>query len=156
MALEENTVAPLFTAPASNSNRFALKDLRGRWVLLYFYPEDDTPTCTAQACSFRDSMPELQSMGIHVVGVSPDTVESHHRFIDKYQLNYTLVADPKMAIIKKYDVWQLKKLYGREYMGIVRTSYLIDPQGRIRKAWSNVRHAHQLKQIREAMDVLSR
>lgn len=95
-------------------------------------------------------------MGIHVVGVSPDTVESHHRFIDKYQLNYTLVADPKMAIIKKYDVWQLKKLYGREYMGIVRTSYLIDPQGRIRKAWSNVRHAHQLKQIREAMDVLSR
>ncbi len=154
MALEEGVRAPSFTAPADGGRTLTLKDLRGSWVLLYFYPEDDTPTCTAQACTFRDGMEQLTQLGITVVGVSPDHPSAHDAFKAKYNLNFSLVADPKLKIMHAYDVWKLKKLYGNEHMGVVRTSYLIDPKGIIKRVWTNVRHARHLQQIRQAMEQL--
>lgn len=154
MALDVGTVAPAFVGEVAGGRRFALKDLRGKWVALYFYPADDTPTCTAQACTFRDNLAGLTNLGITVVGVSPDTAESHARFTEKYGLNFRLVADPSLTISTKYDVWKLKKLYGREHMGIVRTTYLIDPKGVIRKVWSNVRHARHIQQLHNEMHLL--
>jgi peroxiredoxin Q/BCP len=154
MALDEGAIAPTFIAPASGGSKLSLKDMRGKWVALYFYPEDDTPTCTAQACTFRDGMDQLTALGIRVVGVSPDQPSAHDAFIAKFNLNFQLVADPSMKIIKKYDVWKLKKLYGHEHMGVVRTTYLIDPKGVIRKVWSNVRHAKHIQQLRDTMQSL--
>lgn len=154
MALSEGIKAPAFTGVADGNTSLSLKDFRGSWVVLYFYPEDDTPTCTAQACSFRDNMKELKDLGVTVIGVSPNTHEDHDRFIAKYGLNFRLVADPQKTIINKYDVWKEKTLYGRKFMGIVRTTYLIDPKGVIQKAWANVRHAHQIQQLRTAITTL--
>jgi peroxiredoxin Q/BCP len=154
MALEEGVRAPAFTADADGGKRFSLKDLRGSWVALYFYPEDDTPTCTAQACTFRDGMDTLSELGIKVVGVSPDDPLAHDRFKAKFNLNFTLVADPKHKLLNAYDVWKLKSLYGHEHMGVVRTTYLIDPKGIIRRVWTNVRHARHIKQITDAMEQL--
>ena len=154
MALLEGVAAPVFKALADGGEAISLKDFRGSWVALYFYPEDDTPTCTAQACTFRDGMHELKSFGITVIGVSPDDAAAHDRFVAKYDLNFRLVAEPKKTIINKYDVWKLKKLYGHEHMGVVRTTYLIDPKGIIRKVWTNVRHAKHIQQLREAMTAL--
>jgi thioredoxin-dependent peroxiredoxin len=139
MALEVGAKAPLFTARTNGDEKLALKDLKGRWVVLYFYPTDDTPTCTTQACEFRDNMKRITKAGATVVGVSPDDVRSHDRFIDKYDLNFSLVADEKRRICEKYDVWKEKNMYGRTYMGVVRTTYLIDPSGRIGEVWSRVR-----------------
>lgn len=154
MVLSEGVLAPLFTAPADNGTTLSLKDFRGSWVALYFYPEDDTPTCTAQACTFRDGMSELRDLGITVIGVSPDDAASHDAFIAKYNLNFRLVADPKKTIINKYGVWQLKKLYGHEHMGVVRSTFLIDPKGVIQKIWVNVRHAKHIAQLREVISEL--
>ncbi len=129
----------------------SLKDYKGQKVLLYFYPQDMTPTCTEQACQFRDRMAEFQELGVAVLGVSPDEVERHARFAEKYQLPFPLLSDPKRKIAMKYGVWRLKKLYGREYMGIVRSTFLINEKGKIIRIWRNVRLKGHLDRVLEEL-----
>lgn len=139
MALSPGSKAPAFKAPTNSDGTFTLKDAKGAYLVLYFYPKDDTSGCTAEACDFRDSMKRITKSGAIVVGVSPDSVKSHEKFIAKYDLNFTLVADEDKSICEAYDVWKEKSMYGRKYMGVVRTTYLIDPKGKIVHTWENVK-----------------
>lgn len=132
-------VVPDFTLPSSNGEDITLSSYRGRKVLLYFYPKDMTPACTDEACSFRDFHPELQEKGVTVLGVSPDPVKSHGKFADKHALPFLLLSDEDHAVSELYGVWQLKKMYGREYMGIVRSTFLIDEEGKLLKEWRKVK-----------------
>jgi peroxiredoxin Q/BCP len=125
------TKAPAFTAESSLGKKVKLSDLKGKIVVLYFYPKDDTPGCTKQACSLRDNHGKLQKAGIEVLGVSPDSVASHGKFIDKYELPFTLLADEDQSICSKYGVWQEKSMYGKKFMGVARTTFIIDPDGKI-------------------------
>ena len=131
--LEPGQKAPAFTAEDSNGNVVSLKDFLGRKVVIYFYPEDDTPTCTVQACNLRDNYKELENAGYVVLGVSPNNVESHQKFAFKYSLPFTLLADPGHKVISKYGVWGEKNLYGRKYMGLHRTTFVVDEKGFIQK-----------------------
>jgi peroxiredoxin Q/BCP len=130
--------APSFTLPDQDGQTHSLSEYRGQWILLYFYPKDDTSGCTKEACTIRDALPDFKGFSCVVLGVSADTVESHKKFAEKYGLPFTLLADPEKKTIESYHVWGLKKMMGREYMGIRRTSYLIDPEGKIVKAYENV------------------
>lgn len=116
----------------------ALEDYRGRWVVLYFYPKDDTPGCTKEACSFRDEQASLKEAGAVVLGVSADDVASHQRFHRKYTLNFPLLADPESEVIRAYGAWGTRNLYGKTVEGVLRKTYLIDPEGRIARVWEKV------------------
>lgn len=137
--LKLNVKAPSFSLKDQKRETHALKDYKGKWVLLYFYPKDDTPGCTKEACTIRDNFPDFKKLNIVVLGVSVDSVKSHATFAEKYQLPFTLLADEKKEVVKKYGVWQKKKFMGREYRGITRTSFLINPEGKIVKIWENVK-----------------
>lgn len=139
MALTPGTKAPAFSAATQGDGTFALKDAKGSWLVLYFYPKDDTSACTAEACDVRDSMKRLKKAGAIVVGVSPDSVKSHDKFALKYDLNFPLLSDEDKAICTAYDVWKEKSMYGRKYMGVERTTYLIDPKGKIVHTWEKVK-----------------
>lgn len=121
--------APAFTAKDQNGNNVSLKDFAGKKIALFFYPKDNTPACTAQACNLRDNIALLKSKGIEVLGVSIDAVKSHKKFEDKFQLPFTLIADEEHVLVNKYGVWGLKKFMGREYMGTKRTTFLINEKG---------------------------
>lgn len=123
MTVEEGQIAPDFTLQASNGKPFTLSDQRGKWVVLYFYPKDDTPGCTREACSFRDHIKQLESLGAVVVGVSPDDLRSHDRFVTKYQLPFLLLSDPDHEVAQLYDVWREKNMYGRKIFGIQRSTF---------------------------------
>lgn len=138
MALAEKSKAPTFTASTDGDGVFSLKQAKGHWLVLYFYPKDDTSGCTAQACDFRDSMTRITSAGAMVVGVSPDGVKSHNKFKTKYDLPFALVSDEDHTICQAYDTWKEKSMYGRKYMGVERTTYIIDPKGVIRKTFEKV------------------
>ena len=145
--LEAGNKAPDFSGLDQNGIKVSLKDYRGKKVALYFYPEDDTPTCTVQACNLRDNFSALKAAGFEIIGVSPDDVESHKKFKNKFQLPFTLIADPKHAIIDKYGVWGEKNLYGHKHMGIHRTTFVIDEKGTIRKIFkrpNNKAHAEEI------------
>lgn len=129
--LEVGTKAPAFTATTFDGSKVKLSDYKGRWVALYFYPKDATPGCTAQACNLRDNLDELAAADIAIVGVSPDDNDSHEKFSTKHELPFPLVADPDRTVIEKYGVWGEKKLYGKTFMGLARTTFLIDPKGKI-------------------------
>lgn len=147
--------APDFSLPATGDrNPLSLKDLRGAPVVLYFYPKDATPGCTTQACDFRDHRSAMQAIGAQVVGVSPDSLASHERFTAKQGLNFPLVADEAHEAATAYGVWQLKKMYGREYMGIVRSTFLIDAEGVIRRVWTKVRVKGHIEEVQEALAAL--
>lgn len=128
-----------------------LEDYRGRWVVLYFYPKDDTPGCTKEACAFRDAHAELKALGAVVLGVSADGVESHRRFAEKYGLNFPLLADPEKAVIRAYGAWGKKNLYGRVYEGVMRYTFLIDPEGRIARVWKKVKPATHAQEVAAAL-----
>ena len=131
--LQAGAKAPAFTAKDQNGNTVSLSDYKGRKVVLFFYPEDDTPVCTVQACNLRDNYTTLQKQGYEVIGISPNDEASHKKFEEKYRLPYTLLADPRHAIIEKYGVWGEKNMYGRRYMGLHRTTFLIDEKGVIER-----------------------
>jgi len=131
--LETGAAAPSFTGPDQDGNEVSLANFKGQKVVLYFYPEDDTPTCTVQACNLRDNYSLLKSKGYQVIGISPNSVGSHLKFKQKFSLPFLLIADPGHTIIEKYGVWGEKNLYGRKYMGLHRTTFVIDEQGIIPK-----------------------
>jgi len=130
--------APDFKLEADDGRTISLKDFRGKKVVLYFYPKDDTPGCTAEACSFRDNLARVTTKGAVILGVSRDDHESHGKFRDKYHLNFPLLSDDRGSATEAYGVWKTKKNYGREYMGIERTTFLIDEQGKVVKVWPKV------------------
>jgi thioredoxin-dependent peroxiredoxin len=133
ITLKVGDKAPAFKAKDQNGKTISLSDFKDRKVILYFYPEDDTPVCTVEACNFRDNFALLQKKGYEIIGVSPNSPESHQKFIGKYNLPFTLLADEDKKVINAYGVWGLKKLYGREYMGIQRATFVIDEKGNIEK-----------------------
>jgi peroxiredoxin Q/BCP len=130
-----------------HGERFDWGSLDARPYVLYFYPRDNTPGCTREACSFRDAMSELGSAGVRVVGVSPDTVQSHARFAAQHRLEFTLLSDPERRLARAFGVWGLKKRYGRETMGIVRSTFLVGPDGVVRRVWRNVRVDGHVEQV---------
>lgn len=131
-----------------------LQDYLGQWVVLYFYPKDDTPGCTKQACQFRDGIAQLKDRHAVVLGVSPDSPQSHEKFITKHQLPFDLLADPDTAVCRAYGVWQEKSMYGRKYMGVVRTTYLIDPHGKVAHRWDKVKVTHHDAAVLKKLDEL--
>ncbi len=137
--LDIGSMAPDFTLPDQNGKLHSLSSYRGQKVILYFYPKDNTSGCTAQACGFRDRYPQIREKGAIVLGISKDSVASHKRFEDNHSLPFTLLSDPELDVIKAYGVWQEKNMYGRKTFGIVRTTYLIDEEGRILKAMGKVK-----------------
>ena len=145
--LEIGTQAPDFTLPDQNGNMHSLSEYRGKKVILYFYPKDNTPGCTKQACGFAERFPQFTEKGAVVLGISKDSVASHKKFEEKYGLPFTLLADPELAAIQAYDVWQEKKNYGKTYMGVVRSTYLIDENGKIVKAFEKVKAADNPEQM---------
>jgi len=139
--LEVGTKAPSFQLPDQNGKMHTLEEYKGKKVILYFYPKDNTAGCTKQACGFSERYPQFQEQGAVVIGISKDTVASHKKFEEKYGLAFTLLSDPELAAIQAYDVWKEKKNYGKVYMGVVRTTYLIDEEGIIIKANDKVKAA---------------
>ncbi len=136
--IEEGEAAPDFTLQADDGREVRLSQLRGKPVVLYFYPKDDTPGCTKEACAFRDRRDEIAAAGAVVLGVSPDDVASHRRFRDKFALNFPLLADPDHRVAEAYGAWGEKTLYGKTAMGIRRSTFLIDREGKVRRAWKKV------------------
>lgn len=148
--LEEGNPAPDFTAQTDSGSTLALSALRGRPVVLYFYPKDDTPGCTVEACEFRDSFPRFEGLDATVLGISPDSVKSHQKFKTKYNLPFTLVADADHAIADRYGVWGEKTMFGRKYMGVLRTTFVIAPDGRVAKIFRGVKpegHAEEVAKL---------
>ena len=137
--IEEGKKAPAFTLPDSDGNKVSLKDFKGKKVVLYFYPKDNTSGCTKEACSFRDNLPDFKKLDAVILGVSPDSQKSHQKFRDKYELPFTLLSDEDKTVLEKYGVWQEKKMYGKSYMGVVRTTYVIDEDGKILKVFPKVK-----------------
>jgi peroxiredoxin Q/BCP len=152
--IEPGQKAPAFTLTADDGQKVRLADLAGAPVVLYFYPKDDTPGCTKEACAFRDRKSELQKLGAKIFGVSPDGVASHERFRDKYQLNFPLLADPDHAVAEKYGAWREKNMYGNKSMGVQRSTYLIDPQGKVARVWKRVQVDGHDEQVLEALNEL--
>jgi thioredoxin-dependent peroxiredoxin len=151
MTLTINEVAPDFTLPASNGKEISLSDFKGKSVILYFYPKDDTPGCTTEACDFRDQHEQFEELNAVILGISPDPIKSHTKFIEKHGLPFLLLADENHEIAERYDVWKLKKNFGKEYMGIERSTFLINEEGILEKEWRSVKVKGH---VEEALQVL--
>ncbi len=149
--LSEGEKAPAFKAKDQNSSTVSLSNYKGKKVVLYFYPEDDTPTCTVEACNLRDNYKVLQKKGLVILGVSPDDEKKHKKFEEKYKLPFTLLADPEKKIIEKYGVWGEKNMYGRKYMGLLRTTFLIDENGFIQKIFRKPKSKIHSEEILNAL-----
>jgi peroxiredoxin len=151
--LEAGMPAPNFTAPTDGNGSFTLGDQQGKFVVLYFYPKDSTPGCTVEACNFRDSHPDFSSLNAVVIGVSKDSVRRHDNFVKKQELNFPLVSDADSDICEQYGTWVKKKMYGKEYMGIARATFLIGPDGVIRHVWPKVKvkgHSDEVLEVLRA------
>jgi peroxiredoxin Q/BCP len=149
LKLKPNKKAPDFDLLDQDGIMHKLSRYRGKWVLLYFYPKDDTPGCTKEACAIRDNFPDFKKLKIQVFGISTDSVKSHKKFADKYTLPFTLLSDEKKEVVEKYGVWGKKKFMGREYMGTFRTSFLIDPDGKVAHIYENVKPDLHAKEVLE-------
>lgn len=154
MELKVGDKAPSFKLKNQNGKDISLSDLQGKPVVLYFYPKDDTSGCTKEACNFRDEFPKFGKMKAEIIGMSADSVESHKKFADKYKLPFNLLSDEKKDVIEKYGVWQEKSMYGRKYMGIVRTTFIIDSSGKIRKIFPKVKVDGHNEEVIEALKEL--
>jgi len=153
--LEAGSKAPTFTLPNQDDERVSLKELSDKWTVLYFYPRDDTPGCTTEACDFTGGLKDFEKLNAAVYGVSPDTTASHRKFIAKYDLRVDLLSDPDKKVLPKYGAWGLKKMYGKETQGVIRSTFLIDPTGKIAHAWYNVRANGHAEKVREKLAELA-
>ncbi|HZG83511.1 thioredoxin-dependent thiol peroxidase [Paenibacillus sp.] len=149
--LEVGAQAPNFTLPAGDGTTFTLSEQRGKKVVLFFYPKDQTPTCTQEACDFRDAYEEFARRGVVVAGISPDSPKSHVRFAEKQNLPYTLLSDEEKKVCEAYGVWVLKKMYGREYMGVERSTFLIGEDGALLREWRKVRVKGHVDAVLDAL-----
>jgi peroxiredoxin Q/BCP len=151
LKLKEGDIAPEFSVNTNGGGKISLTDFKGKNVILYFYPRDDTPGCTKEACAFRDNFSEFKKRGAIVLGVSPDSVKSHDKFVEKFKLPFTLLADEDKKIVEAYGVWGEKSFMGRKYMGTNRVTFLIGPDGRIKKIWSEVRPDEHAQEVLAAL-----
>ena len=152
--IEAGEKAPAFTLAADNGKKVKLADLQGKPVVLYFYPADDTPGCTREACAFRDRNGEIKKLGAQIFGVSPDDVASHVKFRDKYELNFPLLADADHKVAEKFGAWREKNMYGKKSMGVQRSTFLIDAQGKVAKVWKRVKVDGHDQQVIDALQAL--
>ena len=149
--IKEKNLAPAFKLPSTNKKEFSLKDSLGNFVVLYFYPKDDTPGCTIETNDFNKLLPKFKKLNCEIFGISKDNLKSHDKFRDKYKIKFDLLADEEIKFLKKYKVWAKKKFMGREFMGIVRTTFLIDKKGKIIKIWNNVKVKDHAKEVLETL-----
>ncbi len=147
MPIAAGQLAPDFTLPTDTGDTLTLSSLRGRWVVLYGYPKDDTSGCTTQACEFRDLFPRFDKNKAVILGISPDSVKSHVKFKTKYELPFTLLADEDKVALQAYDIWKEKSMYGKKYMGVERTTFVIDPMGHIAKVFEKVKPAGHAEEV---------
>ncbi|MDQ1264523.1 MAG: thioredoxin-dependent peroxiredoxin [Campylobacterota bacterium] len=150
------SMAPEFCLPNQDDVEICLRDLKGKWIVLYFYPKDNTPGCTAEACDFSDALGDFSSLDAVILGVSADTTARHRDFIDKKDLSITLLSDESTSMMQEYGVWALKKNYGKEYMGIVRSTLIINPDGIIKAIWKNVKVKEHARIVKEKLEELQR
>ena len=149
--LKAGDIGPVFTAETSGGGRISLADYLGKNVILYFYPKDDTPGCTKEACAFRDHFAQFKKKGAIVLGVSPDPVKAHDKFVEKFKLPFTLLADVDKKIVEAYGVWGEKSFMGRKYFGTYRVTFLIGPDGRIRQIWPAVKPEEHAAEVLSAL-----
>ncbi|MBP9581655.1 MAG: thioredoxin-dependent thiol peroxidase [Ignavibacteriaceae bacterium] len=149
--LEPGKKSPDFSLKNQDDEKISLKDLIGKKVVLYFYPKDDTSGCTKEACSFSDDLPKFSKIDAVILGVSPDSVASHKKFSEKYKLKFDLLADDEKKVVEKYGVWKEKSMYGRKYMGVERTTFIIDEKGKIKKIYNKVKVDGHNKEVLEAL-----
>lgn len=147
--LKQNDSAPEFSLEDQDGKITRLSDFSGQPLVLYFYPKDDTPGCTTEACNFRDDYSEFVDKGVQIIGISPDSVKSHQKFQSKYELPFNLLSDPDHKVAEQYGAWGLKKMYGREFEGILRTTFLIDKNGKVAKVFEGVKPAEHSKEVLE-------
>ena len=155
MSLKINSSAPNFTSPSTSQKNYSLKDSLGKYVVLYFYPKDNTPGCTIETNDFNKLLTSFKKLDCEVYGISKDSLESHDKFRDKYKIKFDLLADEKLTVLKKYKVWGKKKFMGREFMGIIRSTFLIDKKGKILKIWENVKVKDHAKEVLETLKSIS-
>ena len=147
-----NSKAPIFQLPSTKKTNYSLKDSFGKYVVIYFYPKDDTPGCTIETNDFNKLLPKFKKLNCEVLGVSKDGLISHDKFKKKYKIKFDLLSDEKIEVLKKYKVWGKKKFMGREFMGVIRTSFLIDTKGKILKIWNNVKVKDHAKEVLETLN----
>ena len=144
---KENSKAPIFKLPSTNKKNYSLKDSIGKYVVIYFYPKDDTPGCTIETNDFNKLLSKFKKLDCDILGISKDNLKSHDKFREKYKIKFDLLADEEIKVLKKYKVWGKKKFMGREFMGVIRTTFLIDKKGKILKVWNNVKVKDHAKDV---------
>ena len=145
--IKENIKAPIFKLPSTSKNIYSLKDSVGKYIVIYFYPKDDTPGCTLETNDFNKLLPNFKKLNCEILGISKDNLKSHDKFREKYKIKFNLLADEDLEVLKKYKVWGKKKFMGREFMGIIRTTFLLDKKGKIIKIWENVKVKDHAKEV---------
>ena len=151
MTLKINSKAPSFDALATSVKKYSLKDSIGKYLVLYFYPKDDTPGCTIETNDFNKLLPKFKKLDCEIYGISKDSLKSHDKFKDKYKIKFDLLSDEDLKVLNKYKVWGKKKFMGREFMGIIRTTYLIDKKGKVLKVWNNVKIKNHAKEVLDTL-----
>ncbi len=149
--MKVNSKAPSFSLPSTSNDMYSLKDSLGKYIVLYFYPKDETPGCTIETNDFNKLLAKFKKLNCEILGISKDNLKSHDKFRDRYKIKFDLLADEEIKVLKKYKVWAKKKFMGREFMGIVRTTFLIDKKGKILKIWNNVKVKDHAKEVLETL-----
>ena len=149
--MKVNSKAPSFSLPSTSNNEYSLKDSLGKYIVLYFYPKDDTPGCTIETNDFNKLISKFKKLSCEIYGISKDSIKSHEKFREKYKIKFDLLSDEDIKVLKKYKVWGKKKFMGREFMGIIRTTYLIDKKGKILKVWNNVKVKDHANEVLETL-----
>ena len=156
MTLKINSKAPNFVIQATSVGKYSLKDSVGKYVVLYFYPKDDTPGCTIETNDFNKILSMFKKLNCEVYGISRDSLKSHEKFRDKYKIKFDLLSDEKISVLKKYKAWGKKKFMGREFKGIIRTTFLIDKKGKILRVWNNVKAKDHAKEVLQTLEILTK
>ena len=156
MTLKEKSKAPIFSIPSTNKSNYSLKESMGKYIVIYFYPKDDTPGCTIETNDFNKLLPKFRKLNCEIYGISKDSISSHNKFRNKFKIKFNLLADEKLKVLKKYKVWGKKKFMGKEFMGILRTTFLIDKKGKIIKIWENVRVKDHAKDVLKTLQNITK